>query len=129
MSVARAERSAFRVRAQLFAHHVVGQRALDGLEQDVRKDEQHVFDLAVGDEFSQQGFRVAAFVTRQQLPHLCHGQITLKVDHQILAQIIDQAIHAAEITHPAEWIKPRKRQVLREWARYPTIDVRCPACF
>ena len=56
-------------------------------------------DLAVGDEFSQQGFRVAAIVTRQQLPHLSHRQITLKVDHQILAQVIDQAIHAAEITH------------------------------
>ena len=118
----------FRVRAQLFAHYVVRKRALDGLEQAVRQDEEHVLDFFVGHQLRQDVLRVAAFVARQQLPHLCHRQITLKIDHQILAQVIDQSIHGAEITHPDEWIKATEREVLRELAKYPTMVERCPVC-
>ena len=86
---------AFGIYPDLLAHHVVGECVLDGLEEAIREHEDHVFDLLFSAQIRQQLLGIPAVVPCEKLSHLPHRQITLKVDHDVLSEVLDEAIHRA----------------------------------
>src|SRR3954467_2852641 len=81
-----------RIHRDLLAHHVIGQRGLYRLEKAVGQHEHHVPDLLLGDELGQQLLGIPAVIPCEKLPHLPHRQITLKVDHDVLSEVLDETI-------------------------------------
>ena len=52
-------------------------------------------DLLFRDQLGQELLCIPAVVPCEKLSHLPHRQITLKVDHDVLSEVLDEAIHGA----------------------------------
>ena len=60
----------------------------------------HVLDLLLGDQLGEQLLGVAGVISREELSHLANAQITLEVDHDVLAEVLDKAIHGIGLSQP-----------------------------